>query len=95
MIQAACIGVGVVGGEGAQAVMAADFAVTRFQDLHRLVMIHGYWSYTRLVKVVLHFFYKNCALILVLFWCQDLVVTISRVIIIPGSSLAVLFLARV
>jgi len=92
MIQAACVGVGVVGGEGAQAVMAADFAVTRFQDLHRLVMIHGYWSYTRLVKVVLHFFYKNCALILVLFWFQPCCAFSGQGMILPLHLLLSTFL---
>ena len=68
MIQTADVGVGLSGTEGAQAVMAADFAITRFKDLQRLLLVHGFWSYSRLIKVVLHFFYKNAALILVLFW---------------------------
>ena len=68
MIQTADVGVGVSGMEGTQAVMAADFAIVKFKDLQPLLFVHGFWSYSRLVKVVLHFFYKNAALILVLFW---------------------------
>ena len=59
MIQTADVGVGISGQEGMQAVMASDFAVTRFKFLERLVLVHGHWNYDRLARMVLYFFYKN------------------------------------
>lgn len=53
------VGVGISGQEGTQAVMAADFAVARFRYLERLLLIHGYWCYDRLARMILYFFYKN------------------------------------
>ena len=68
MIQSSNVGVAIINSEGPQAVMASDFSIVKFRDLQRLLFIHGFWSQTRLVKVVLHFFYKNSSLIFVLFW---------------------------
>merc|ERR1712128_255100 len=65
MIQTADIGVGISGQEGMQAVMASDFAITRFRFIERLLLIHGHWCYDRLARMVLHFFYKNAAFVLV------------------------------
>ncbi len=59
MIQTADVGVGISGMEGMQAVMASDFAVSRFKFLERLVLVHGHWNYDRLARMVLYFFYKN------------------------------------
>ena len=39
--QAADVGVGIVGKEGVQASLAADFSVLRFSALRRLVLWHG------------------------------------------------------
>ena len=41
MIQAAHVGVGIVGKEGKQASLAADFSVTQFSFLTRLLLWHG------------------------------------------------------
>ena len=41
MIQAADAGVGIVGKEGKQASLAADFSVTQFGHLGRLLLVHG------------------------------------------------------
>lgn len=59
MIQAADVGIGISGQEGMQAVMASDFAMSRFKFLERFLLVHGHWSYDRLANMVLYFFYKN------------------------------------
>ncbi|KIM57827.1 hypothetical protein SCLCIDRAFT_129566 [Scleroderma citrinum Foug A] len=51
MIQAADIGVGIVGKEGKQASLAADFSVTQFSYLTKLLMWHGRNSYRRSAKL--------------------------------------------
>ncbi|KAH9709265.1 phospholipid-transporting ATPase 3 [Citrus sinensis] len=68
MIQAAHIGVGISGQEGMQAVMASDFAIAQFRFLTDLLLVHGRWSYLRICKVVLYFFYKNLTFTLTQFW---------------------------
>ncbi|KAK8647609.1 hypothetical protein V6N13_121340 [Hibiscus sabdariffa] len=68
MIQAAHIGIGISGLEGMQAVMASDFAIAQFRFLEDLLLVHGRWSYIRLCKVVMYFFYKNLAFTLTQFW---------------------------
>lgn len=59
MIQTADVGIGISGQEGMQAVMAADFALSRFKYLESFLLVHGHWSYDRLSRMVLYFFYKN------------------------------------
>lgn len=51
MIQAADIGVGLVGKEGRQASLAADFSLTAFAHLTKLLVWHGRNSYTRSAKL--------------------------------------------
>lgn len=46
-----------------QAVMASDFAITRFKHLQRLLLVHGHWCYSRLANMVIYFFYKNVVII--------------------------------
>ncbi|KAM9531195.1 phospholipid-transporting ATPase VB [Guaruba guarouba] len=70
MIQAADIGIGISGQEGMQAVMASDFAITRFKHLKKLLLVHGHWCYARLAKMVIYFFYKNVSYVNLLFWYQ-------------------------
>ncbi|KAJ4946251.1 hypothetical protein JOQ06_023919 [Pogonophryne albipinna] len=70
MIQAADIGVGISGQEGMQAVMASDFAISRFKHLKKLLLVHGHWCYTRLANMIIYFFYKNVAYVNLLFWYQ-------------------------
>ncbi|KAG0598784.1 hypothetical protein M758_12G100400 [Ceratodon purpureus] len=60
MIQAANVGVGILGVEGAQAAMAADFAISQFRFLERLLLVHGRWCYRRISLMILYFFYKVC-----------------------------------
>lgn len=63
MIQAANIGVGIVGREGSQASRAADYAFGEFRFLKRLLAVHGRYSYLRFSKLIYYSFYKNLALI--------------------------------
>ncbi|TFY61338.1 hypothetical protein EVG20_g7094 [Dentipellis fragilis] len=51
MIQAADVGVGIVGKEGRQASLAADFSVTQFSHLTKLLLWHGRNSYRRSAKL--------------------------------------------
>ena len=47
MIQKADVGLGIVGKEGMQASLAADFSVLKFQDIKKLIIWHGRLSYKR------------------------------------------------
>ena len=51
MIQAADVGVGIVGKEGHQASLAADFSITQFHHLTKLLLWHGRNSYKRSAKL--------------------------------------------
>lgn len=51
MIQSASVGVGIVGKEGKQASLAADFSVLQFSYLSRLLLWHGRNSYKRSAKL--------------------------------------------
>lgn len=51
MIQAADVGVGIVGKEGKQASLAADFSITQFSHLTKLLLWHGRNSYKRSAKL--------------------------------------------
>lgn len=63
MIQEANIGCGLLGLEGAQAAMSADYAFGQFRFLTKLLLVHGRWSYQRIADMHSNFFYK------VLFFC--------------------------
>jgi phospholipid-translocating ATPase len=57
MIQEAHVGIGLEGKEGKQASLAADFSITQFQHLSRLMLWHGRNSYKRsasLAHFVIH-----------------------------------------
>ncbi|KAF9360352.1 hypothetical protein BGX26_009704 [Mortierella sp. AD094] len=68
MIQAAHVGVGISGLEGLQAARSADFAISQFRYLKKLLLVHGAWSYHRLSKLILYSFYKNICLYTTQFW---------------------------
>ena len=63
MIMEAHIGVGVRGKEGTQAVRSADYALSQFFYLHRLLMVHGRLGYRRVSWLVCYYFYKNIVLV--------------------------------
>ncbi len=57
MIQAASVGIGLVGKEGKQASLAADFSLIQFCHISRLLLVHGRNSYKRsasLSQFVIH-----------------------------------------
>ncbi|EGC33560.1 hypothetical protein DICPUDRAFT_48870 [Dictyostelium purpureum] len=57
MIQAADVGIGIVGKEGKQASLAADFSITQFSFIANLILWHGRNSYkrsARLSQFVIH-----------------------------------------
>lgn len=57
MIQAADVGVGIVGKEGMQAALAADFSINEFKDVKTLLLWHGRLAYHRsslLASFIIH-----------------------------------------
>uniref|UniRef100_A0A3B5LTS1 Phospholipid-transporting ATPase n=1 Tax=Xiphophorus couchianus TaxID=32473 RepID=A0A3B5LTS1_9TELE len=62
------IGVGLAGREGGQAVHNADFAVSQFRFLQRLLLVHGRWSYRRISLFLCYFLFKTCGFALVHIW---------------------------
>jgi len=51
------VGIGIVGKEGMQAALAADFSIEKFKYLNRLLLWHGRLSYKRssvLSQFVIH-----------------------------------------
>ncbi|GAB0493325.1 hypothetical protein MMPV_004605 [Pyropia vietnamensis] len=61
MIQEAHVGVGIYGKEGTQAARAADYAISEFRHLQRLVTVHGRYNYVRTCGVINLSLYKNVA----------------------------------
>jgi phospholipid-translocating ATPase len=51
MIQQADIGIGIVGKEGMQAALAADFSINQFNYLNKLLLWHGRLAYKRSAKL--------------------------------------------
>jgi len=68
MIQAANVGVGIIGPEGVQAANASDYAVGRFRFLSRLLLVHGRWNYNRMALLITYMFYKNVLYALTQYW---------------------------
>ena len=58
MIQEANVGCGLLGHEGSQAAMSADYAFAQFRYLTKLLIVHGRWSYQRIADMHSVFFYK-------------------------------------
>uniref|UniRef100_A0ABD2X6E1 Phospholipid-transporting ATPase n=1 Tax=Trichogramma kaykai TaxID=54128 RepID=A0ABD2X6E1_9HYME len=63
MIKEAQVGIGIIGREGRQAAMSADFAIHKFQHLERALLVHGHWYYLRIAQLAQYFFYKNLVFI--------------------------------
>jgi phospholipid-translocating ATPase len=59
MMQEAHIGVGLAGKEGLQAARAADYTLSRFRFLERLLLVHGRRAHTRTASICLYTFYKS------------------------------------
>ncbi|XP_012530011.2 probable phospholipid-transporting ATPase IF isoform X2 [Monomorium pharaonis] len=63
MIQEANVGIGILGKEGRQASISADFAFTKFKYLRKALLVHGHWYYLRISILMQFFFYKNVVFI--------------------------------
>lgn len=59
MLTSSHVGVGIMGKEGTQASLSADFAIPEFRCLKRLVLIHGRYNLIRFSKITLNAFFKN------------------------------------
>lgn len=59
MISSANVGVGISGREGQQAARTADFSISQFRFLSRLVLVHGRWNYHRTTRFILATFWKE------------------------------------
>ena len=70
MLQASDVGIGVVGSEGTQAIMASDYSLPQFSFLGPLLLTHGHWSYYRNSVFLSYSLYKNALLVLTLFMYQ-------------------------
>ncbi|KAL1023001.1 hypothetical protein UPYG_G00035240, partial [Umbra pygmaea] len=51
-----------------QAVLNADYTLTQFRFLQRLLLVHGRWSYRRIAFFLRYFLYKTCSFALVHIW---------------------------
>lgn len=65
MIREAHIGLGIVGKEGRQAALCADYSFANFCMLKKLLLVHGHYFSYRLSLLVLYFFYKNLVFMLI------------------------------
>ena len=70
MIQEASVGVGISGKEGRQAVNNSDFAIAQFRFLKPLLLNHGRRNYRRMSTMIIYSFFKNIALVFVIFFFQ-------------------------
>ncbi|KAL0929774.1 phospholipid-transporting atpase [Colletotrichum truncatum] len=59
MISAANVGVGISGREGQQAARIADFSISQFRYLSKLLLVHGRWNYYRTTRFILATFWKE------------------------------------
>ena len=89
MINLANVGVGISGNEGSQAANSADYAVSQFSDLYRLLFVHGRWNYARTSKFLCLFLHKNFSFALVQFWFAT--VTAFSAVTVYESSYMLLF----
>ncbi|EFQ97245.1 phospholipid-transporting ATPase 1 [Nannizzia gypsea CBS 118893] len=74
MIQAADVGIGIVGKEGRQASLAADFSITHFHHLTKLLFWHGRNSYKRSAKLAQFVMHRG----LIISACQTMFSIASR-----------------
>jgi phospholipid-translocating P-type ATPase (flippase) len=66
MLQAADIGVGVIGVDGKHAATVADVAVGSFSCISTLILVHGRASFRRISLCVMYCMYKNALLVFIL-----------------------------
>jgi len=63
MIKTADIGVGIRGVEGTSAVANADYVVSQWRFLPRLLLGYGHLNYRRMALVIAYIFYKSSILV--------------------------------
>lgn len=90
MIKQANVGVGIAGKEGRQAAQNADYVVTQFSHLERLLLFHGRLNYVRTSKMVIYFIFKNMLLVLPFIY-NSLFVALSSSPNIISSTMALSF----
>lgn len=59
MITTSHVGIGISGKEGLQAARVADFSISQFRFLQRLLLVHGRWTYVRTAKFILWTYWKE------------------------------------
>lgn len=67
MLNAAHVGIGIMGKEGRQAAAAADIAIHKFYHLQRLILIHGRYAAYRSSWLMQFCFYKAIMLVVIQF----------------------------
>jgi len=68
MIRAAHVGIGIRGVEGTTAVRAADYVVSQFHFLRKLMFVHGRNNYRRISILICYMFYKTSLMCMTFFW---------------------------
>lgn len=67
MIEAANVGVGILGREGNSAASASDFYFGQFKHLDRLLLHHGRWFYMRISYFFVYYGWKNLMMSIMMF----------------------------
>lgn len=68
MIREAHVGVGIRGVEGTTAVRAADYAISQFHFLRRVLFVWGRSSYRQIADMLFYIMYKQSMICFVVFW---------------------------
>lgn len=79
MIQAAHVGIGIVGKEGKQASLASDFSINEFRMIEELILWHGRLSYKRTAKLSHFVFHRGLIISIV----QALFIALAHYAAIP------------
>jgi phospholipid-translocating P-type ATPase (flippase) len=90
MIKKADVGIGIAGKEGRQAAQNADYTITQFSHLDRMLLFHGRLNYVRTCKMVLYFLFKNLVLCLP-FVIHSAIVTMYSSAALISSSMGLSF----
>ncbi|RSL91781.1 hypothetical protein CEP51_000125 [Fusarium floridanum] len=92
MILTASVGVGISGKEGQQASRVADFSISKFRFLSRLVLVHGRHNYHRTTMFILTTFWKEIFIYLPQALFQDRAGVTGTSLYYPPSLIFVGFL---
>ena len=87
MIQAAHVGIGIVGKEGKQASLAADFSLTQFGHLPKLILYHGRnnckilkWSNSRMYDPLKNYLDKRSAALSQFVFHRGLIISVIQAV---------------